>query len=60
MAQELRKRVPVTRNGKPTTIAKGDLIVIRFVDAAVKGGHHPFDGARSFKAKGIDRRRCGR
>ena len=37
MVRELRKRVPVTRNGKHTTIAKGDLVAIQLVDAAAKG-----------------------
>ena len=35
--RELRKRVPVTRNGKRVTISKGELLAIQLVDAAAKG-----------------------
>jgi hypothetical protein len=37
VAQQLRKSVTVTDNGRPVTMSKADLIARRIVDAAAKG-----------------------
>jgi hypothetical protein len=35
--KELRKSVSVTKNGKPTKMTKGDVIVAQLVDSSMKG-----------------------
>jgi hypothetical protein len=35
--RELRKSVPVTKNGKPTRMTKGNVIVAQLVDSSMKG-----------------------
>ena len=37
VAQQMRKKVTVTRSGRPVSITKGDLIALQIVDSAAKG-----------------------
>ena len=37
VAKQMRQRVTVTRNGRPVSMCKGDLIALQIVDAAAKG-----------------------
>jgi hypothetical protein len=37
VAKQMRQKVTVTRNGRPVSMGKGDLIALRIVDAAAKG-----------------------